>query len=321
MDNKQPPSDNNFLEVLNKKKSIIQRFWAWLVLLALGSVWGLTFSLAKIAADGGGHPLGIAYWQSLIGAVVLISYTFYSRKFIPFKRRHIIFYILCGILGSAIPNTIFFYAASNISPGILSITVATVPLMTFIAAVLLKFERFVILRVMGVVFGMISIILLVGPEASLPNPGSEVWVLLGIVAAVCYTIENMIIAMRTPEGVGALSTAAGMFLASALIMTPFMFIDGIFVPLVWPLGPVGWSIIGMSAVSVFAYGIFVYMIMQAGPVFASQTAYIVTISGVIWGIIIFDEKHSFWIWISLAVMMIALFCVSPKHKEIKQDGS
>ena len=84
-----------------------------------------------------------------------------------------------------------------------------------------------------------------------------------------------------------------------------------FVPLVWPWGIVEWSIVGMAFISTVAYGLFVYLISKAGPVFAAQTAYVVTVSGVIWGMIIFGEAHSWWIWGSIGLMMFGLALVSP----------
>ena len=299
--------------------SIFNQFQAWIVLLTLGIVWGLTFSLAKIAAEGGGHPMGITYWQSLIAAIALISFSVVKRRPIPLKRRHVIFYVLCGIFGLAIPNTLLFYGASRISAGVLSITIATVPLMTFVAAVFLRVEKIALGRVLGVLLGMLSIILLVGPEESMPDPDSWIWVMAGVAAALCYTTESMIIAIRLPEGINAYTTAGGMFLASTVVMTPLMFSDGVFVPINWPLGPVEWSIIAMALVSILAYGTFIYLITQTGPVFASQTAYVITLSGVFWGILIFGEQHSLWIWISLAVMMTALVLVKPKTEEKKQN--
>jgi drug/metabolite transporter (DMT)-like permease len=52
--------------------------------------------------------------------------------------------------------------------------------------------------------------------------------------------------------------------------------------------------------------LFLYLIRYAGPVFASQTAYVVTLSGVLWGIMIFDADHSLGVWMSLGGMMLAL---------------
>ena len=69
----------------------------------------------------------------------------------------------------------------------------------------------------------------------------------------------------------------------------------------------------MAAINVVAYGLFLYLVIYAGPVFASQTAYVVTLSGVFWGILIFNESHSVWIWLSMALMIVALSLVQPRQ--------
>ena len=66
---------------------------------------------------------------------------------------------------------------------------------------------------------------------------------------------------------------------------------------------------------------FFYTIKTSGPVFASQCAYAVTISGVIWGIIIFSEQHGIWIWISVMVMLLGLVLVSPDEEAEVEDGN
>jgi len=297
------------------RKSTLGRTSAWMLLLFIGVIWGLTFSLAKIAAQGGAHPLGINFWQSLIGAVFLILWSFGTRQKIPMKRNNIVFYMACGLLGSIIPGVLFFYAASRVSPGVLSITVATVPLLTFAAAAMFGIEKVRVGRVLGVVFGVLSIILLVGPEESLPDPTVVPWVLAALVAAVCYSAENLIVALRMPTNVSPFMVAGGMFIAASLIMTPAVIVTGTFTPLPWPWGASEWAIVGMATLSVTAYSLFIFLIAHAGPVFASQTAYVVTFSGVFWGVLIFDEQHSTWIWASLVVMLGALALVTPHRNE------
>ncbi|NQU56372.1 MAG: DMT family transporter [Rhodospirillales bacterium] len=294
------------------RKSTLGRTQAWLLLLLMGVLWGATFSLAKIAADGGGHPLGINYWQSLIGAAVLATVMIITGRKLPMKRENIGFYATCGMLGSVIPGILFFYAASRVSPGVLSITVATVPLLTFVAAAALGVEKFQVGRVLGVLLGGISILMLVGPEESLPDPSAVPWVLAALLAAVCYSGENMVVALRMPGGVSAITVTGGLFIAASVIMTPFVIATGTFVPLIWPWGPAEWAIIGMATISVTAYSMFIFLITHAGPVFASQTAYVVTFSGVFWGVVIFDEQHSVWIWASLVIMLFALTLVRPR---------
>jgi drug/metabolite transporter (DMT)-like permease len=288
------------------------KVWSWLLLLVMGVLWGATFSLAKIAADGGGHPLGISYWQSIIGAFFLILVRHLSKQKAPLRKADAVFYLACGLLGSVVPGVIYFYAAARVSPGVLAITVATVPLITFIAAGIIGVEKFRMGRVFGVIIGVLSIFLLVGPDESLPDPGVVPWVLLSLISAFCYSAENLWVALRIPTGVHALTVATGMYIAATLVTTPIILLTGTFVPLAWPWGDSEWAIVGMALLSVVAYSLYIYLIIVAGPVFASQVAYLVTFCGVIWGIIIFDESHSLWIWLSLVTMMAALALVTPR---------
>ena len=75
------------------------------------------------------------------------------------------------------------------------------------------------------------------------------------------------------------------------------------------------SLIGLGVISLLAYTMFIYAISLFGPVFASQTGYIVTFTGVIWGVIIFGESHSLWVWGALLAMIIGLVLVKPNHDD------
>lgn len=292
------------------------RSWPWLLLLVLGVAWGGSFSLAKIAVEEGAHPLGVNYWQSLIGAAVLIGYLISTRKSLPIGRNYLSFYLICGILGSVLPGLLYFYAVTHISPGVLAITISTVPIMTYIAATLIKIERRSIFRTLGVCFGVLSIVLLIVPTESLPERSAVIWIFAAIAASACYAGENLVIALRLPEGANTFTVLGGMLITATLVMTPFVLVTDTFVPLSWPWDSSEWAIISLAILSVVCYGLFMMLVVRAGPVFASQTAYIVTLSGVFWGILIFGEKHSLWIWVSLASMLIALALVTPR-KEVR----
>lgn len=302
------------------QKGFVERFFAWIVLVVVGSIWGVTFSLAKLATETGAHPLGVSFWQSLIGAGILITYCIVFRQRVPLNRANLLFYAVCALLGSAVPNTLYFYAAPNVSAGVLSITVATVPIMTYVGAAFLRLEKVMIRRILGVVCGMIAVLLLVSPDDALANPGSVIWVFAAIIAAACYATENMVVALFMPANTSSVTVLTGMFVFAVAAMAPFVVYTDSFVPLVWPWTVVEWSIVAMALISVVSYGFFIRLILFAGPVFASQMAYVVTLSGVFWGILIYSEIHSYWIWIALAVMMVGLFLVTPKSREEIDDA-
>jgi len=282
--------------------------------VALGIIWGLAFSLARMSTESGMHPLAINYWTCLLGALLLLLYCAVTRQGLPLKRKFLFLYIVCGLLGSVIPGTLYFYAASRISAGVLSITIATVPLITFVAAAVLRIEAMSFLRVAGVLFGIISIALLVIPDTSLPDPAAVPWVLVMVVAASCYAAENLVVASRTPPGHNVFVIVTGMLIAAIIMLTPIVWLSGTFTFISWPPGRSDWAILSMAVITATAYGGFYYLVLRAGPVYASQCAYVVTLAGVLWGILIYHEAHSVWIWVSLAAMIVALSLVKPREE-------
>lgn len=287
--------------------------WPFFLLLVMGIVWGATFSLAKIATEGGAHPLGLSLWQGLLGGVILLIVCLLRRRPPVLSWRYAGFYLICGLLGTVLPGTLFFYAAPHVPAGILSITVATVPILTYALTLPLKLDKLSPGRILGILLGMLSVVLLVAPASSLPSREMVPWVLVAVLASAFYATENLFVALRRPAGSDVLALVCGMLFMAALILAPLVWATGTYVPLGLPWGPVEWSVIAMVAANAVAYSLFIHVVSIAGPVFASQTAYTVTIAGVLWGMAIFGEQHSLWIWASLALMLGGLALVTPRR--------
>ena len=290
----------------------------WFLLIVAGFAWGATYSLAKIATEGDVHPVTLNFWQTSFGFVALLVYTWLRRRKLPTTRPHLQFYIIAGVLGTVVPGILYFIAARHLPAGILAITIATVPMLTLIVSRAFGIERISLSRLLGISLGAAGIFLILLPDTSLPNASAAPYVLLAVACAFCYAIENIYIDLRMPKG-EALTVLCGMLAVASLITAPIVIaLDAIWWPR-WPLGAVEWSIIGMALINAFAYGTFVHLVTTAGPVFASQTAYVVTLSGVAWGMIIFGESHSPWVIAASACMMVGLFLVRPREVTIERN--
>ena len=281
----------------------------------MGVAWGYTVILAKVIMAGGAHPFGVAMWTSALGAGFLLVFGTVRRRPIALRRDVLWLYVACGLLGVVVPAVSFYFAALHLPAGVLSITVAVGPILTFLFSVFFGLERFASLRVLGVAFGALSVALLIVPETSLPDPSTVPWVLLACIPGLCYALENMILTFRLPDGTSPFMITCGNYLVSSIVLIFVVVVTDSFVPLAWPWGAVEWSIAGMAAINAIAYGSFIYLITFAGAVFATQVAYLVTISGVAWGIVIFDEQHSFWVWLSLVCILLGLTLVRPRRRK------
>ena len=286
------------------------------LLTVMGASWGLTIPLSKIAVAAGAHPLGLTFWQGAIGGGFLLGLCLLRRRRPPLGRRHLIFYLICGILGSVLPGSLLFWVAIYLPAGVISIAIACVPLFTYALAVSLRIEAPVVRRIGGVAFGLMAVAFITLPNTSLPQAGLAPWVVIAVLACAAYALENVYISLRQPPGLDPMAATSGLLLMAALLMLPLVLANDAWVPLGWPLGRLEWSVVAMALASAVAYSLFVYVVAVAGPLFASQVAYLVTIAGVLWGMALLGERHSFWVWAALLVMLLGLGMVQPRRREL-----
>ncbi len=290
------------------------RLFPYLLILGAGAIWGATFSLALIATAEGAHPLGLSAWQVVLTAAFLIVACLVGRvSLFDFKNlRH---YVVLALVGITAPNLFYYYAAPHLSAGILAITVSTVPLFTYAIMLALRFEPVIARRMAGIVVGMIAILLLVIPDLGLSSDDASFWILLVLVCAWLYAVENVYISRGIPTNADIRELLFGSNLIASLIQFPLAFYLDLHLHWTWLASDAGLAIVGIALGSSIAYAMFFYTIKTSGPVFASQCAYVVTISGVIWGIIVFSEQHTIWVWISVIVMLLGLLLVNPDDEE------
>ena len=296
------------------------RLFPYLLILLAGIIWGGTFSLALIATSAGAHPLGLSAWQVVLTGLFFAVARLFAR-FRLFNRRHLHYYLVLALIGITAPNLLYYFAAPKLSAGILAITVSTVPLFTYAFMLLLRLESLVVRRFCGILLGLVSILLLVLPDHGLSAEDANFWILAVILCAVLYAIENVYIGRGIHPGVDIRELLFGSNLVAALFQFPVAIYLGINEPASWLISREGLALVGIAVGSGFAYAMFFYTIRASGPVFASQCAYAVTISGVIWGIIVFSEQHSVWIWMSVVVMLFGLALVAPDEEEEKNANN
>lgn len=285
----------------------------YFLILTAGVAWGSTFSLALVATADGTHPMALTTWHVML-ATVLFSIICLVSKVPIFNFRRLPVYILIAAIGLVIPDLLYYFAAPHLNAGILSITVSTVPLFTYAIMWTMRFEAMIMKRALGIMLGMIAILLLVLPDQDLSSAQANYWILAVVGCAVFYAIENVYIAEGISDEIDIRELLSGSNIVATIVLIPATAWMGVGVPVSWIFTPAGLAISAIVVFSTMAYLMFFYTIKTAGPIFASQCAYIVTISGVLWGIVIFAETHTIWVWLSVLVMMVGLALVTPMSK-------
>ena len=146
-----------------------ERGWLIFVLIVMGAGWGVTMPLTKIAVSEGYRQFGLIFWQLVIAALILGAILAVLRRPLPLGRVPLAFYLLIALVGTVIPNSASYQAAIYLPAGVISILLSMVPMFAFPIALLMGNERFALVRLAGLLFGLIGVSILVLPEASLPE--------------------------------------------------------------------------------------------------------------------------------------------------------
>ena len=284
------------------------------ILLLLGTMWGGSFSLAKVAAAGGGAPMGIALYTSGLGATILLTATLARGYRLSLRGDAVRYYLMTGICGVAVPGTALYAAAAHLPAGILSMLVATSPMLTYGMAVALSMERREARRLVGIVLGFSGVTLLVLPRAALPSDADPCWLAVAMIAPACYSLNTILVARFRPRDGDNISLAGGMLLAAAMTLAAIAVPTGNTVSMLPPWNASHLGILGLGTISGLAFFLYLLIVTRAGPVFFSQVGYIVTGTGVLWGMLIFGERHGPLVWLALAVLIAGVALVRPRRQ-------
>lgn len=148
-----------------------------------------------------------------IAALLFAGYAAFRR--IPFPRdRALLGVVLYGVLGFFAGYALAYYALVDLSPGLASIVMATVPLLTVLLASLQGQERLTLRPLVGALVALVGIgvIFAEGLRAAAP-----LLALLAMLAAAVSAAQTSIVVKRFPRPHPAIANAVGMGVGAALL--------------------------------------------------------------------------------------------------------
>jgi drug/metabolite transporter (DMT)-like permease len=283
-------------------------------LAGFGMMWALTIPLTKVAVSSGHPVIGLIFWQLLISAVIIGVILRMRGRSLRYDRAALRHYLVIALIGTILPNSFSYLAAAQLPAGIMAITIATVPMFALLVSLLLRVERLAMRRLAGVLLGALAVIILVGPDASLPEPEKAIFVLVALVATCCYGLEGNYVALWSPSAMDPMSTICGASIIGTLLAGLGAWWTGgwVSLPGVWAAPEK--ALVTSSLIHAFVYSGYIWLVGVTSPVFASQIAYVVTLGGVFFSALLLGESYSAWVFLSLLLMIAGLFLVQPRQR-------
>lgn len=275
-------------------------------LATLGSIWGSSFLLIKLAIEGV-SPLQLVLGRLLAGSLVLLAILAVRGLALPRDPKLWAHLALMGVVANIVPFFLFGWGEQRISSGLAGVLNGATPLFTLALAVAaLPEERLSATRLVGLVTGFVGVVLVVGPWDQNPLTSSVSGQLACLLAAACYGVA--LVYMRrfvTNRGVptivlatSQLTIATVMLAASApFLMREPMTLTPSVVASVVALGALGTGI---------AYVLFYRLITDAGPTNASMVTYLIPIVAVVLGAVLLGEPVTWNLFVGAGVVILGV---------------
>jgi drug/metabolite transporter (DMT)-like permease len=260
-----------------------------LSLLAAAVFWGSNYAATKYAAS---HlpQLPIVAFRFAVGGLLLLLVLRLLEPGSTLGKKDVLPMAALGCLGVAVSQTSFTYGVSMTSTANTGLVFATAPVWGLLLGFALGLERPTRWGVLGVALSILGVGVvfregLVGAEgASLLG---DLLVLVAAITVGAYTVFSMrVLERHSPLAVATYPTLFGAPLVLLLASPDLLGLD-------WPSVDGGaWAAVGFSAVfaTAFAFAAWQRGISRIGANRVLVYQYLITLTGVVSGIILFGER-------------------------------
>lgn len=260
------------------------------MLITLSILWGGSFFFVEVVVTEL-PPLTIVLLRVGLAAIALWIIASLIGLRPPTSARIWIAFLIMGMINNVIPFSLLVWGQTHIASGLAAILNATTPLFTVIVAgVFLTDEHITIPKLAGVAFGLIGVILMIGPEA-LDGFNSNVLAQLAVLGtALSYAFAGVYGRRFKSMGLNPIVLAAGQVTASSLILLPVVFYFDQPQDLTLPgLN----SIAAILALGIFstalAYILYFRILAAAGATNLLLVAFLVPVSAILLGSLLLGE--------------------------------
>jgi len=264
---------------------------SFIKLILLAAIWGGSFLFLRIAAPYL-EPFPLIEGRVGFAALFLLLVAIVQRQQLEF-RRYWRYYLILGILNSAVPFLLFAYAAKTLAASMLSILNATAPLWGAVFGALYLRKPLHRDTVLGLLLGLSGVTVLVGFGTQAYSFTGLLAVFAGAGAATCYSLAGLYTqyGLKDTQKPSAFNNAHGSMWASSLLILPFLSTAPI--PLQLP-SEVVISVVALGVLcSGIAYLLYFNLIEQLGAASALTVTFLIPVFGTLWGALLLNETIGF----------------------------
>lgn len=273
-------------------------------LTALAAIWGGSFVFMRVAAPALG-PVVTADARVLLGGLVMMAWLRAVRCDVGW-RRHWRHYALMGVVNSAVPFTLYSYAALHIPASYSVILNATAPLFGAVCGALWLAEPLTWRKVAGLLVGTAGVALVARAPGAEFDADFARAVAACLGAALCYALSGAYLKRRAsmiePRAMsGASLLVAGLALLPLALASP---------PRQAPSTAAVLCVVALAVLcSAVAYLLYFRLMADVGPGKALTVTFLMPVFGLVWGVLFLRERVTPGMLAGCALVIAGTFTV------------
>lgn len=297
-------------------KRTIRMLQGSLLVIALGILWGLMPALSRLAAGTGAEPLALVVQINLVAALLCLGSAALRRRLPRLGRGEIGYFLTWAALNGIIQKIAIVELAGHLEATMLSLIVTVQGFVVFAIAAVTRVERTTPRRLAGLGVGLVGVTAMLFTRLAGADMGQIVLLAVALLIPVSIAVEGILMAARQPTHIDFTAAFGLMMALSTAVLVPAAWLSGAFSDLApWEPGRIEMLTLAMGAATAVGGVIGCHLVQVAGALFASQSAYVKTVAGIMWGSLLLDERLSALTWGSIALILVGLYLVGPEMRD------
>lgn len=287
-------------------------------LIFLASLWGGGFLFLRLSSPEFG-PLALIFVRSLTATIALFPVFIRSHKCIEIFQNWPVF-LLIGLIGTALPFSLFSYASLYLGAGYASILNGMTPISSAVIAYFWLSEKLSPLAVFGIFLGFIGMVIISlpaipGSNKTADNELAVIAISAILAATLCYAVSTCLVRAKFSNIPPLVSTTGSQF-ASTVILLPFALS---YWPSQTPSTTAWFSVISLGVFSTaIAIVLFFSMIKQYGVNRSLTVTYLIPLFGVLWGWLFLNESVSLGTLLGGSIILIGVFFTTGSFERLTE---
>jgi drug/metabolite transporter (DMT)-like permease len=274
--------------------------------VALGLFWGLSPSLYRAMGEGQVPVTHIIVLSGLGVGLALGAAAWLSRGRINLSHDIQMYGLGCAVLMN-IPFALGLIFARHVPTTELALIMSLAPFFNYTLALLSGRENAVPRRLAAIAVGFASTATLILSREGMISGQVSWWLVASFSSPILYTAYNWFAGRFWPREADTLSVGAAESVWSGIIVLPMLFVLAPPWSAELPELFAYWAVLAATLMWVVERIAFFTLMRDKGPVYTVQAVYLATPAAVIFAMVFFGGASDIWLWLSLAVLMVALY--------------